>query len=238
MMFFTLIMISAWTSAAWARLQCPKCVTTIAFNQSIEVPVTCGQIAGDYCAVDITMDFQLSEIQLDFDSQTMDNANDSLFNRSISYNNYFLFETANLRINMDIACSTSDRCAFELGERQIRQILDEISSASVWMEVLSTLRDILLAPTGAVSLAQCYKPKDVRDVCQANSSKCYVDQILPMKDKPERWLPRNGPQDPTHWDAGCSSDDTRRNRLIMGYSMYVNSRFVTSPNDIRSLFSP
>lgn len=238
MMFFTVIMIGAWTSVAWARLQCPKCVTTIAFDQSIEVPVTCGQIAGDYCAVDITMDFHLSEIQLDFDSQTMDSANDSLFNRSISYTNYFLFETPNLRINMDIACSTSDRCAFELGEQQIRQILDEIGSAAVWMDVLSTLRDILLASTGSVSLDQCYKPKDVRDVCQANSSNCYVDQILPMKDKPEQWLSRNGRQDPTRWDAGCSSDDTRRNRLIVGYSMYGNSRFITSSNEIRSLLFP
>jgi hypothetical protein len=132
------IMIGAWVSTTSARLQCPKCVTKIDFNQSIEVPTTCGQIAGDYCALGIPMDFQFSEIQLDFDSQTMDSANnDSLFNRSISYTNYFLLETTNLQINMDIACSTSDRCAFELGERQIRQILDEISSLSIWISVIN-----------------------------------------------------------------------------------------------------
>ena len=219
MMFLPVIVLSVLVSETWTALQCLKCVITIDFNQSIEVPATCGQIAGDYCAMGIAMNFQLSEITLDFDHQTMANVNDVLFNRSMSYMNYFNLETMNLRINFNIVCSTSDRCALDLGQRKIHQILNEMSSPSVWMDVLSKLNDILTAPVGSVSLDQCYKPTDAREVCPANSSKCFVEHILPMKDTPDQWLQRHARQDTNRWNAGCSSDSSLLNRINMGYSV-------------------
>lgn len=213
--FFILTLISP----TWTLISCPKCVTTIDLTQSVEIPITCTFIDSDFCTANAALDYNASSIRLDLDGKMRTTSSESLFNTSVSYMSYFDLQQINIMINMDVKCSFEDRCAFHIVQRQIQKIVKETTPTSAWVDLISKLTDIVLAPPGSVTVEQCYKPDDAIEKCRSENDVCNVEHIFPLETIPDLSFKSPMPSSSSRWRAGCATDPTAPFVLTMGYSL-------------------
>jgi hypothetical protein len=213
MFFISAVIFVFLFSESWSLLNCPSCRTNIFFNQSIQIPASCDQIAADFCALDIHIDFELETINLTFSSaRKKDLVKKAIFDKSITYANYFDFQKTHFGIFLGIYCSTNDTCIIDDSQQQVRNIINEMPS-SVWKDLRLKLMDILILPSDPVPSLTCYTPNNTEVICASEISRCYLDQ---------KWHPNavnrfEKEKDDSEWLADCGDNTYKDMVLRLGY---------------------